>query len=191
MPLQNFPELLRQAEENLLKEKNPRRAVRLYEEFLRREPDSKYAAQSLYAMGWIYEHELADNKQALAAYKKLLEAYPESPMARRVRPKVTAVEQPAKPAPVPPAEVAPETSAATDSAAVAEDEMPLRLQRDDEEVKPPQEEEEKDEENEEEGDEAKKKDDKEKPPEPPRLGFPDAFGFAFNKVLPAGYFPLG
>jgi hypothetical protein len=47
-------------------------------------------------MGWIYEHELADNKQALAAYKKLIETYPESPMARRVRPKVTAVEQPAK-----------------------------------------------------------------------------------------------
>jgi len=175
------PELLRQAEENLLNEKNPKRAVRLYEEFLQRQPDSKYAAQSLYAMGWIYEHELADNKQALAAYKKLLEAYPESPMARRVRPKVMAVEQPAKPAPVPPAEVAPEISAATDSATVDEDETPLRLRqdnlkpeqrrprKDDEEVKPPQELEQKDEENDEENKDKKKKDAKEKPPEPPRL----------------------
>jgi len=179
---QNFPELLRQAEENLVKEKNPKRAVRLYEEFLQREPESKYAAQSLYAMGWIYEHELADNKQALAAYKKLLDAYPESPMARRVRPKVTAVEQPAKPKPAPvpsPAaapdtSVAADTSAATDSSVVIDDEIPLRLRqnnlkpgqrrppKDDEEV-PPQEPEQKDEESKND----KKKNAKEEPPEPP------------------------
>jgi len=177
---QGLPELLRQAEENLLKEKNPKRAVQLYEEFLQRQPDSKYAAQSLYALGWIYEHELADNKQALAAYKKLLEAYPESPMARRVRPKVTAVEQPAKPKPesVPLAEVAPDTSTATDSSAAVEDEMPLRLRqnnlkleqrrppKNDEEVTPPQEQ--KDEETGEEGENKKKPDAKEKPPEPPK-----------------------
>jgi len=171
---QGLPELLRQAEENLLKEKNPKRAVQLYEEFLQRQPDSKYAAQSLYAMGWIYEHELADNKQALTAYKKLLEAYPESPMARRVRPKVTAAEQPAKPKPEPvlPAEAAPDTSVATDSAAVIDDETPLRLRqnnvkpgqrrppKDDEEVRPPQELEQQEEENQDE----KKKNDKEEPP---------------------------
>ncbi len=175
---QGLPELLRQAEENLLKEKNPKRAVQLYEEFLQRQPDSKYAAQSLYAMGWIYEHELADNKQALTAYKKLLQAYPESPMARRVRPKVAAVEEPAKPkpAPVPLAEVASDTSAATDSAAI-DDETPLRLRQNtlkpeqqrppqsDEEVTPPQEQ--KDEESREEGENKKKQDAKEKPPEPP------------------------
>jgi tetratricopeptide (TPR) repeat protein len=74
----------------------------MYQEFLERQPDSKYAAQSLYAMGWIYEHELADNRQALAAYKKLIETYPESPMARHVRPKVTSAEQPAKLAAAPP-----------------------------------------------------------------------------------------
>ena len=174
-----LPELLRQAEENLVKEKDAKRAVRLYEEFLQREPDSKYAAQSLYAVGWIYEHELADNKQALAAYKKLLEAHPESPMARRIRPKVLAVEQPAKPkaAPTaaPPVEVAADTTAATDSAAVVEDEIPLRLKennlkpeqrrpvKDDDEMTPPEELK---------GDEAeenKDKKDKAKPPEPPGL----------------------
>ena len=172
-----MPELIRQAEAHLVKEKDAKRAVQLYEEFLQREPKSKYAAQSLYAVGWIYEHELANNKQALAAYKKLLEAYPESPMARRIRPKVLAVEQPAKPKPAPtmalPIAVAADTiAAATDSAAVVDDELPLRLRqnklkaeqqrppKDDEEIQPP--EARKD-------DEAEEKKDKEKPPEPPRF----------------------
>ena len=102
----SWPNLLREAESNLVAKKNPKRALQLYEEFLQKQPDAKLAAQAIYAMGWIYEHELADNQQALAAYKKLLETYPESPMARRVRAKVTAVEkkknEPAKPAPVAP-----------------------------------------------------------------------------------------
>jgi len=102
---QSLPELFRQAEESLLKHRNPQRALQLYQEFLQRQPDSKYAAQSLYAMGWICEHELSDNQQALASYKKLIALYPDSPMARRVRPKVTAVEQPAKPPLATPANV--------------------------------------------------------------------------------------
>ncbi len=87
------PNLFRQAEERLIARDDAQSALQLYQEFLQRQPDSKLAAQSLYAVGWIYEHKLADNEQALAAYKKLIEAYPDSPMARRVRPKVTAVEQ--------------------------------------------------------------------------------------------------
>lgn len=85
--------LFREAEGLLIAQNDAQGAVQRYQKFLQREPDSKLAAQSLYAMGWIYEHKLADNKQALAAYKKLIETYPDSPMARRVRPKVTAVEQ--------------------------------------------------------------------------------------------------
>ncbi|MGH7599599.1 MAG: tetratricopeptide repeat protein [bacterium] len=90
------PNLLRSAEEALIAQNNAKRAVQLYQEFLQRQPEQlnpKLAAQSLYAIGWIYEHKLSDNKQALAAYKKLIEAYPDSPVARRVRAKVTAVEQ--------------------------------------------------------------------------------------------------
>jgi TolA-binding protein len=144
---QTLPELLRQAEANLFERKNPQQAVQMYQEFLQRQPDSKYAAQSLYAMGWIYEHELADNKQALATYKKLIETFPESPMARRVRPKVTAVEQPAKPDPAPPEKAAPVDTAittaladtattttpadtATATAPVVENETPLSPPRD-------------------------------------------------------------
>ncbi len=96
----------RKAEEFLIAQDDAQRALQLYQEFLQRRPDSKLAAQSLYAVGWIYEHKLADNKQALAAYKKLLETYPDSPMARQVRRKVAAVEQkqsePAKPELAPP-----------------------------------------------------------------------------------------
>jgi TolA-binding protein len=100
-------DLIHQAENNLLVKKDPKSALRLYQEFLQRQPDSNLAPQSLYAIGWIYEHELADNKQALVTYKKLIETFPNSPQARQVRPKVTAVEQktnapskPEQPAPV-------------------------------------------------------------------------------------------
>jgi tetratricopeptide (TPR) repeat protein len=87
------PNLFRAAEELLIAQNDAQGAVQLYHKFLQRQPESKLAAQSLYAMGWIYEHKLADNKQALAAYKKLIETYPDSPMARHVRPKVAAAEQ--------------------------------------------------------------------------------------------------
>ncbi len=87
------PDLFRQAEDNLIAKKNPQQALRLYQEFLQSQPEEKLAAQSLYAQGWIYEHELADNEQALAVYKKLVETYPNSPLARQVRPKIAAVEQ--------------------------------------------------------------------------------------------------
>jgi TolA-binding protein len=87
------PNAFRKAEELLIAQNDAQRALQLYQEFLQRRPESKLAAQSLYAMGWIYEHKLADNQQALAAYKKLIADYPDSPMARRVRPKVAAAEQ--------------------------------------------------------------------------------------------------
>jgi len=147
---QTLPELFRQAEENLLRKRNPQAALRLYQEFLQRQPDSKYAPQSLYAMGWIYEHELADNKQAFAAYKKLIETFPDSPMARRVRPKVTAVEQPAKPNPTTPASAPAETEKRAapevdDEILLAnprrnnQTEKPARPPVDEELIKPPQE----------------------------------------------------
>jgi tetratricopeptide (TPR) repeat protein len=158
-----LPDLLRQAEKNLLEQKDPQRAVRLYQEFLERQPDSKYAPQSLYAMGWIYEHELSDNKQALAAYKKLIETYPDSPMARRVRPKVTAVEQPAKPNPPPPATASPLPPETEKQAAIEnEPEQEQRLLMEDKLKQSQQNKEKKD-------DNKKDDDEKKEPPEPPRF----------------------
>jgi tetratricopeptide (TPR) repeat protein len=116
-----LPKLLRDAEDYLVKQNNPQAALRLYEEFLQYQPETKLAAQSLYAMGWIYEHELMDNQQALVAYKKLIETYPDSPMARQVRRKVAAAEQ-MKDAPAKPEQIAttgdvalPPTTAAVDT----------------------------------------------------------------------------
>lgn len=188
------PALIRQAEENLFKQKDPQRAVRLYEEFLQRQPDSKYAAQSLYAMGWIYEHELADNKQALTTYKKLIETYPDSPMARRVRSKVSGAEQPAKsnpPLAAAPANLPPDSTAAklhSDSTAinlppeaekpaapVIDDETPRAQRRnnappvkDDDVIKPPADKAQKDQKDK---DDDPPEDDEEEtaePPEPPQ-----------------------
>jgi TolA-binding protein len=90
---QQSSNLFRQAEDYLLTKREPQTALRLYREFWQRQPDSKLAAQSLYAVGWIYEHELSDNQQALATYKKLIETYPDSPFAQRLRPRVTGVDQ--------------------------------------------------------------------------------------------------
>ncbi|MCI0696141.1 tetratricopeptide repeat protein [candidate division KSB1 bacterium] len=116
------PNLFRQAEERLIAQDDAQSAVQLYQEFLQHQPDPnpKWAAQSLYAIGWIYEHKLSDNKQALAAYKKLIETYPDSPMARRVRPKVTAVEQKKSE----PAKVEPPQPDSTAAVAVAPPEQP-------------------------------------------------------------------
>lgn len=117
------PNLFRQAEERLIAQNDAKSALQFYQEFLQRQPDSKLAAQSLYAIGWIYEHRLSDNKQALAAYKKLIETYPDSPMARQVRPKVTAVEQkksePAKVEPPQPVETVPVAGAPQEKPAPA------------------------------------------------------------------------
>jgi len=105
MAVTTAPGLFREAEELLIAQNDAQGAVQLYQKFLQRQPESRLAAQSLYAMGWIYEHKLSDNEQALAAYKKLIETYPDSPMARRVRPKVAAVEQKkSEPAKVEPAQ---------------------------------------------------------------------------------------
>lgn len=115
--------LFREAENILITQNDARGAVQLYQNFLQRQPDSKLAAQSLYAIGWIYEHKLSNNEQALAAYKKLIEAYPDSPMARRVRPKVAAVDQkksePAKVEPPQPDETAPVAGAPQEKPAPA------------------------------------------------------------------------
>jgi tetratricopeptide (TPR) repeat protein len=170
---QTAPELFRQAEENLIKQKDPQRAVQLYQEFLQSHPDSKYAPQSLYAMGWIYEHELSDNTQALAAYKKLIETYPDSPMARRVRTKVTVAEQPAKPDSADSSNIALPPSPETEKQAASEvdDDTALSLRRnnqqppplDDATKKPPADQNKKDENKKDEA-----QDDKKEPPEPPR-----------------------
>ncbi|MDZ7344040.1 MAG: tetratricopeptide repeat protein [candidate division KSB1 bacterium] len=90
--------LFYQAEDFLFSQKDPQRALRLYEQFWQSQPNSKLAPQSLYAMGWIYEHALYDNQRALVTYQKLLEKYPDSPFAQQLRPRLAALAQGQTPA---------------------------------------------------------------------------------------------
>lgn len=90
--------------ENLwLVDKNPLAALRLYQELLATQTDAERASKSLYAIGWLYEHELNDNEQAYQTYKQLLEKYPNSAYSKKIGKKVSAYAQkdkaPAQPAP--------------------------------------------------------------------------------------------
>ncbi len=57
-------------------------------------PESEYAGQSRYALGWIYEYVLAEPDSALSQYRMLVEDYGGSPFASRVRQRVVAAEKP-------------------------------------------------------------------------------------------------
>jgi tetratricopeptide (TPR) repeat protein len=59
--------------------------TKIYEKF----PASKFAAKSLYTIGWIFEHPLQNFDSALYYYKLLLEKYPNSEYADDIRLGVT------------------------------------------------------------------------------------------------------
>ncbi len=82
-----------QAEKVWLADKNPREAIRLYQEFIESKPSSDLQSKSLYAIGWIYEKELAEKKTAYETYQQLIEKFPGSPYSQKVRRKVSAFEQ--------------------------------------------------------------------------------------------------
>jgi len=85
-------------------------------------PQSRFAPKSLYTMGWIYETELHDNPKALEIYQKLVDAYPETAHAKRVKKKIDEVnkeknkteEEKKKEAELARAEEQPETDAETE-----------------------------------------------------------------------------
>lgn len=81
------------AEETLFDEKEPWRAIEAYQAFMEKYPRSAYLARSLYAIGWIYEHHLGENRQAFEAYQQLLDRFPTSDAAKAVRGKVSVAEK--------------------------------------------------------------------------------------------------
>lgn len=124
--------LFYQAENALFTKKDPQRALQLYQQFWQSQPNSKLAPQSLYAIGWVYEHELYDNEQALATYKKLVEKYPDSPFAQQLRPRLaaTAQQQAPPPAPEPVAPAAtPQVQAETQAAPELLDDEELSMRK--------------------------------------------------------------
>jgi TolA-binding protein len=82
-----------QAEKAWLADQNPEEAIRLYNEFIAGQPDAEWQSKSLFAIGWIYETELAEKKLAYETYKQLVEKFPSSPYSQKVRRKVTAYDQ--------------------------------------------------------------------------------------------------
>lgn len=121
------------AEKLWLADKNPREALRLYQEYLAGQTDVERSSKSLYAIGWLYEHELHDGEQAYQTYKQLLEKYPNSIFAKKVGKKVSAYAQKDKPAPqaspAAPAAVAPTTTPAPTALEQEEREVRESLQR--------------------------------------------------------------
>ncbi|MBN2029746.1 tetratricopeptide repeat protein [bacterium] len=80
------------AENSLLIENNPQKAIKQYGMILERFPNSVYAPQAAYTMGWIYENQLDSLNRAYVFYSDLLKNYPETPYAQQVKEKVRAVE---------------------------------------------------------------------------------------------------
>jgi TolA-binding protein len=53
----------------------------LFEEVMKSEPKSSYAAKALYVIGWTYESLLGDSTKAIERYKRLLEDFPTSDLS--------------------------------------------------------------------------------------------------------------
>jgi len=81
------------AENILFQEQNPRRAIEAYRDFTVRYPSSKYLPKALYAIGWIQENRLSENRQAFDSYRQLIEKYPDSEYAKDLRVKIAAAEK--------------------------------------------------------------------------------------------------
>ncbi|MCX5800368.1 MAG: peptidyl-prolyl cis-trans isomerase [Candidatus Eisenbacteria bacterium] len=71
----NTPEELFQA---AMDSKASGQRIGIYEELLRKFPESKYAAQAQFMIGFIYSEELKDYAKAEAAFRVVTEKYPES-----------------------------------------------------------------------------------------------------------------
>jgi len=65
------------AEDALFAEKNYDKAIRNYSNIVSTYPESEYAANSLYAIGWIHEKINFDNARAAEVYKKVVDDYPD------------------------------------------------------------------------------------------------------------------
>jgi tetratricopeptide (TPR) repeat protein len=55
-------------------------------------PVSPFAARAQYAIGWMYENSLGKTDSAIVTYRRLVEKYPSSTFAQRVRPLLAEIE---------------------------------------------------------------------------------------------------
>jgi TolA-binding protein len=69
---------------NLFNEKKYPEAIGELQEVVAKYPKDTMVAKALYSIGWIYENMLSNKDSSLAYYKKLKEAFPESPYTQQV-----------------------------------------------------------------------------------------------------------
>jgi len=66
-------------------------AIRAFESIYKEAPSSEYAPKALLAMGYIYENDIQQFEKAFEIYQNLLNDYPASIYAKKVKPKVDEV----------------------------------------------------------------------------------------------------
>lgn len=81
------------AEKILFEEKESSRAIEAYQEFITKYPLSPNVPKSMYAIGWIQENRLGDNRQAFETYRQLIEKFPDSDYSKDLRTKIAAAEK--------------------------------------------------------------------------------------------------
>jgi peptidyl-prolyl cis-trans isomerase C len=64
---------------------NPMRRIDIYEQLLRQYPDSEYAAQAQFMIGFIYSEELDSKESARIAFEKVINDYPENELVESAK----------------------------------------------------------------------------------------------------------
>ena len=64
---------------------NPMQRIDLYEELLRQYPESEYAAQAQFMIGFIYSEELDSEEPARIAFQKVIDDYPENDLVESAK----------------------------------------------------------------------------------------------------------
>ena len=85
--------LIAEAERMLFETDQPDSARRIYEMVIERNPDGEYAAQALYALGWLDETHYNDPQKALERYLQIVDRFPRSDQAEALREKIRYMEE--------------------------------------------------------------------------------------------------
>lgn len=86
-------ELFQDAEKQYLDNQNYNLALSKFTQIAENNPESSFATKSLYAIGWIYDNSLHDNDKAKETYKRIVDEYPDTDYAKRVKKKLDAIDK--------------------------------------------------------------------------------------------------
>ncbi len=86
-------ELFQDAEKQYLDNQNYNLALSKFTQIAENNPESSFATKSLFAIGWIYDNNLHNNNKAMETYQRIVDEYPDTDYAKRVKKKLDAVEK--------------------------------------------------------------------------------------------------